>query len=144
MSKRKAQYTTFEGHKLTPKEARFIDEYIATGNARQSVLNAGYETKAPGQYANTMLHKVYIWNEIQHRLEEGKQNSIADMNEIMQYYTDVMRGEVKDQFGLEAPLGERTKAASELARRYDAFTKNNEKLNGDKPGFTITIDWERD
>lgn len=28
-----------------------------------------------------------------------------------------MRGEVKDQFGLEAPLAERTKAAVELAKR---------------------------
>ena len=28
-----------------------------------------------------------------------------------------MRGEVKDQFGLDAPLAERTKAAVELAKR---------------------------
>ena len=144
MAKHKAQYTTFEGHKLTPKEAKFIDEYIATGNARQSVINAGYESKTPSQYANKLLKNDYIWNEVEHRLDESKSQSIADMNEIMQYYTDVMRGEIKDQFGLEAPLGERTKAASELARRHEAFTKNNEKVSGDNPEIVIKLDWNRD
>lgn len=144
MAKYKAQYTTFEGHKLTPKEAKFIDEYIATGNARQSCINAGYESKAPGAYAHELLKKQYIWNEIQHRLEQSKQDSIADMNEIMQYYSDVMRGKITDQFGLEAPLSERTKAASELAKRHEAYTKNNGKLSGDSPEITIKLDWDRD
>ena len=35
----------------------------------------------------------------------------------MEYLTKVMRGELKDQFGLEASLSERTKAAQELAKR---------------------------
>ena len=42
---------------------------------------------------------------------------IASAAEVMQYFTAVMRGEVKDQFGLDAPLAERTKAAVELAKR---------------------------
>ena len=37
----------------------------------------------------------------------------------MEYLTSVMRGEKKDQFDLDASLSERTKAASELARRLD-------------------------
>jgi hypothetical protein len=43
----------------------------------------------------------------------------------MQYFTSVMRGEVKDQFGLDASLSERTRAAIELARRkVDMAGKN--------------------
>ena len=34
---------TASGVRLTVKEAKFIDEYIQTGNLRQSVLNAGYQ-----------------------------------------------------------------------------------------------------
>lgn len=143
MSKR-AQYTTFEGHKLTQLEARFIDEYIASGNARQSVINAGYKTKTPSQYANMLLHLDYIWKEIEHRMDERKSSAIADMNEIMEYYSDVMRGKITDQFGLEAPLSERTKAASELARRHEAFEKLGSRDKSASPEVVIKLDWNRD
>ena len=111
------RYKTHEGHKLTIKEAKFIDIYVETGNQRQSILDAGYKTKAPGQYANELLRKPYIKNEIDYRLQKLEDEKIASAEEILKYFTGVMRGEIKDQFGLDAPLGERTKAAQELAKR---------------------------
>lgn len=110
-------FSTHDGHTLTPNEAKFINEYIKTGNGKQSVLNAGYKSKAPSRYANELLNKPYINNEIKYRLEQAKTDAIADANEVMEYLTKVMRGELKDQFGLEASLSERTKAAQELAKR---------------------------
>lgn len=110
-------FSTYDGHTLTPAEATFINEYIKTGNGKQSVLNAGYKSKAPSRYANELLNKPYINNEIRYRLEQAKTDAIADANEVMEYLTKVMRGELKDQFGLEASLSERTKAAQELAKR---------------------------
>ena len=94
------QFSTFKGHVLTPKEAKFIDEFIKTGNGGQSVLEAGYVTTAPRQYAQRLLNKEYIIEEINHRLEQAKDESIADATEIMRYFTDVMRGNITDQFGL--------------------------------------------
>lgn len=110
-------FSTYEGYTLTPKEAKFINEYIKTGNGAESVRNAGYKQKAPSRYANELLNKPYINHEIIHRLQEAKTQAIADASEVMAYLTSVMRGEVKDQFGLDAPLSERTKAAQELAKR---------------------------
>lgn len=110
-------FSTHDGHALTPKEATFINEYVKTGNGKQSVINAGYEFKVPSRYANELLNKPYINNEIRYRLEQAKTDAIADANEVMEYLTKVMRGELKDQFGLEASLSERTKAAQELAKR---------------------------
>ena len=135
----KVSYTTFNGHKLTLKEAQFIDEYLATGNARQSVLKAGYSTKAPGQYATLLLNRIYIAEEIDHRLKELEASSIADATEILQYFTKVMRGQEKDQFGLEASLGERTKAAQELAKRKIDIPN---RLAGESEAtVTIKLDW---
>lgn len=42
----------------------------------------------------------------------------------MEYLTAVMRGEKKDQFDLDPSLSERTRAASELAKRLDVRAKN--------------------
>lgn len=110
-------FSTHDGHALTPREAKFINEYLVSGNGAESVRKAGYKQKAPSRYAVELLRKPYINAEVTYRLEQAKTVAIADATEVMQYLTSVMRGEIKDQFGLEAPLAERTKAAQELAKR---------------------------
>lgn len=135
------KFSTHTGHPLTPNEARFIDRYIETSNGMQSVIDAGYNSKAPHVYANTLLNKDYIAEEIRYRMQQAATESVASAEEIMQYFTDVMRGKIKDQFGLEASLGERTKAAQELAKRQIDIPN---KLSGnDQPELKITLNWER-
>lgn len=140
--KERQQFTTHTGHKLTPKEAKFIDEYIKTGNGLKSVVEAGYTSKNPRGYAQTLLTKEYVAEEINYRLEQAKNESIADATEIMQYFTDVMRGKITDQFGLEAPLSERTKAAQELAKRQIDIP--NRLKGNEEPTLTIKLDWGQD
>lgn len=135
---------TNTGHKLTINENKFIDEYIKTGNARQSYITAyAKDPENPPSGANVMcnrlLHKVYIANEIEFRANQLHDSSIADAKEIMQYFTDVMRGNVKDQFGLDAPLGERTKAAQELAKRQIDIA--NKAAANEQPEVKIVLDW---
>lgn len=139
-SKSNIKYFTADGHPLTPLEAKFIDLYIETGNQRQSVIDAGYQTNSPGQYAQSILKKDYIANEIANRLKKLEDEKIASAEEILKYFTSVMRGEVTDQFGLEAPLSERTKAAQELAKRkIDVVNKVNGK---EVAQVQITLNWE--
>lgn len=137
--KKSQQYFTHDGHVLTPLEAKFIDIYVETGNQRQAVIEAGYKTKAPGQYAQTLLSKVYIQSEIDFRFQKIQDASIASAIEIRQYLTGVMRGDIKDQFGLETPISERTKAAQELAKLQTLDVKTNSK--GGNNEVKITLDW---
>lgn len=133
--------TTHDGHPLTPKESKFIDEYVKTGNASQSVKEAGYKTKALRQYGTTLLSKDYVRSEIDYRLAQHKAESIAEADEIFQYFTSVMRGEIKDQFGLEASLGERTKAAQELAKRKIDIPARVASGANQTAEVRITLDW---
>jgi len=138
-AKSNSKYFTNDGHPLTPLEAKFIDIYIEEGNQQQAVIKAGYKTNTPRQYAQTILKKDYIGNEIAYRLKKLEEKSIATAEEILQYFTKVMRGEVEDQFGLEAPLSERTKAAQELAKRKIDMVN---KVNGKETAtVTIQLDW---
>lgn len=137
----KVNPVTHAGHRLTPKEAKFIDEYVKTGNGQQSVIEAGYTTKAPRQYAQTLMSKSYVAEEIEWRLEQHKAESIAEADEIFQYFTSVMRGEIKDQFGLEASLGERTKAAQELAKRKIDIPARVANGANQTAEVRITLDW---
>ena len=72
-------------------------------------------------------------------MAEQAKKTIADSNEVMEYFTSVMRGEVKDQFGLDAPLTERTNAAKELAKRTVDVEQRKQGLADNK--IEVKIDW---
>lgn len=134
MSRNKMLLATnsINGEKLTPKEVAFIDAYIKTKNGTLAVKQAGYVRKNEGQYwslASDLLRQERIRGEIQHRMKEIHDATIADSTEILQFYTSVMRGEVLDQFGIEASLDTRIKAANELARQQIEIPMKLEQKN---------------
>lgn len=136
------QFSTHSGHALTPLEAKFIDEYMLSGNIRQSVINAGYKSKTPDQYGQKLLNKDYITEEINFRLQSHKNDKIASRDELLEYLTSVMRGEINDQFGLEASLSERTKACQELCKRV--IDVEDKVAGKEPPKLVITVDWGED
>lgn len=109
---------------LNKRQIDFVQEYMKTNNVRQSAIKAGYSPKTASVQGSRLLTNVkvsaYI-NAINERLESDK---IADIQEVMEYLTSVMRGEKKDQFDLDPSLSERTKAAGELAKRLDVRARN--------------------
>lgn len=144
MSRKKEIYTA-SGHPLSAKEDKFIDKYLELGNGRRAVVEAGYTSKTPEAYSNVLLRKDYIHEEIVQRRNEIHSRNLATAQEVMDYFTKVMRGEVKDQFGLEAPLSERTKAAQELAKRtIDIDNRMAGKKDMSTPEIAIRLDWTRD
>ena len=85
------------------------------------------------------MGKEYISGEIAYRLKQLEEESIANAVEILQYFTSVMRGETKDQFGLEVPISERTRAAQELAKRKIDIPN---RINGkEQSQVVISLDW---
>lgn len=109
---------------LNQKQIRFVQEYMKTNNITQSAIKAGYSAKTATVQGSRLLTLVKIkdyMNAINERLESEK---IADIQEVMEYLTSVMRGEVKDQFDMEVSVQDRTRAAGELAKRLDVKAKN--------------------
>lgn len=112
---------------LTPKQKAFADYYIECGNAAEAYRKAGYKNyKSAAVEASKTLKNPKISQYIEERQKQIEDRRIASAAEIMQYLTSVMRGEVKDQFGLDAPLAERTKAAVELAKRKVDVAQNTD------------------
>lgn len=106
--------------KLTLKQKKFCEEYIKSGNATEAARNAGYRAKSARAIGAENLTKPAIADYIRQRLNELDAKMVADANEILKFYTSVMRGEVKDQFGLESSLSDRLKAADSLSKRLAA------------------------
>lgn len=106
--------------KLTPKQKRFCEEYLKSGNATDAAKKAGYKEKAAHSVGAENLRKPAIATYIKRRMGEQEAALVADANEVLQFYSAVMRGEVKDQFGIDASLSDRLKAADSLAKRLAA------------------------
>ena len=111
---------------LNKKQMDFVLEYLKTNNITKSAIKAGYSKKtasAQGCYLLKLPKVVEYIEAVNERLESSK---IADIQEVMEYLTSVMRGEEKDQFDLEPSLADRTKAATELCRRLDVRNANKQ------------------
>lgn len=127
--------TTHNGQRLSPKEDRFITLYIKYADSAQAAKEAGYSIRegvknkdaAYVKKGYEMLSKDYIKDEIAARMEEYRDAQIADTKEVLMYLTRVMRGEEKDQFGLDVSISDRTSAAKELNRRIQEIESNTER-----------------
>lgn len=117
--------------KLKPKELIFAEEWLKTTNATQSAIKAGYSERTAYSAGNRLLKKVDVKQYIDERLAEMQENSIADTNEVMQFLSSTMRGDIPDQFGLDPALNDRLKAAELLGKRYKLFTDKQEISGAD-------------
>lgn len=113
-----------EYEKLTEMQKRFIDFYIETANATKACEMAGYKGKNLNRLGSQNLSKLDKFIKV--KLEEKENKRIASQDEVLEYLTKVMRGEEKDQFGLDASLQDRTKCAELLGKRYGTFVEKKE------------------
>lgn len=82
--------------KLTIKQKKFADEYIKTGNATQSAINAGYSKKYANTNASKLLQNTTIKAYIDERMKELDEEAIADQKEILKGLTRQARREEKE------------------------------------------------
>lgn len=150
-------------NKITKKQSKFIDIYMDTANLTQAYKEAGFDCTIPdniltiqnekkrkaeidkymGMKAKNIQCLPKIQRELSKRLEIRRLEGSARAGEVMFYLSEVMRGHIKDQFGLDAPLSERTRAAVELAKRtIDLQNKLEGKEN--TPNIQISVNWQRD
>ncbi|MCT3059050.1 terminase small subunit [Leuconostoc citreum] len=121
--------------KLTPKQKKFADEYIKTGNATQSAIEAGYSKKTAQVIGAENLSKPMVKSYIEERMAEIASNRVMSYTEAVELLTSIARGEEKETVVVatpvsvekvekEADLKTRISALKEILKRYP----NNDKL----------------
>ena len=136
--------------KLNERQKRFIEEYIQTANATQSAIKAGYSVKTAPESAAQLLNNIKIKAAIDSRLKELESERIATTQEIQEYLTAVMRGELDEEVVVNIGIGkgytradkikaqvgakDRTKAAELLGKVRGMFVNKSEvELSGNLP-----------
>ncbi|WP_316123495.1 terminase small subunit [Anaerococcus vaginalis] len=81
---------------MTIKQKKFADEYIKTGNATQSAINAGYSKKTARVTGAENLTKPNIKAYVDERMKKLEEEAIADQKEILKGLTRQARREEKE------------------------------------------------
>lgn len=102
---------------LSPKQKAFAESYVKCRNGAEAARQAGYKANSAKEIGAENLTKPHILAYIKELSEPAENKRIADAEEIMGFFTSVMRGEIKDPMGLDPALEQRIKAAVELAKR---------------------------
>lgn len=126
---------------LNIKQKAFADEYIICGNAYKSAITVGYSNNYAKGNVNKLLENVSVKAYMAARMEEIKSEKVANQQEVLEYLTAVMRGEIQDEvllvvgdeMGTEVERHEkrsdtvaRTKAAELLGKRYAMWTERQQ------------------
>lgn len=88
------------GLALTMKQEKFCIEYAKSGNARQAYKTAGYSCKsdeATDAAASRLLSQVKVKERLAELAEEIKSASIADITEMQQTLTKIIRQQLEEE-----------------------------------------------
>lgn len=123
---------------MTEKQKLFADEYLKDLNQRRAYKAVYKNVKNDGVAdvcACKLMKKKEIRDYIDKRLEEIHDENTADIKEVMEYLTSVMRGDSSSSVialvgeGVQGIVNkppdekERLKAAELLGKRYGMFTE---------------------
>ena len=89
--------------KLNARQKSFCEFYVASGNATESAINAGYKEKYAGVNADKLLKNTNIQKYIEELQEKAKGNRIMTAIERREFLTSMIKdGAVKDTDRLKA------------------------------------------
>lgn len=137
---------------MTEKQRLFADEYLKDLNgtrAYKTIYTTIKNDNVAAVRANILLKQKDISDYISKRLEEIHNENTADIQEVMEYLTSVLRGESASAVLMMSGNGmqkvtekppdekERLKAAELLGKRFGMF-KNNVDVTSN--GKTVIVD----
>ena len=141
--KRKAEAAKLAGYKTPSVDANRLLK-LAKVNERISELTAKIREEATKKAKEEAKNGTYVANgqEIDYMpgilIEEYRvEKAIADKAEIMRFKTALMRGEIKDQFGLDLTARDRSTAANDLWKMLDIEDDAKKKDVGQGLGVLV-------
>lgn len=135
--------------KLTPKQQKFADYYVESGNATEAAIKAGYSKRTAKEIGAQNLTKLHVSEYIEARMKELQSERIADATEVLETLTAVLRGQKKGVAlvgigkgaqsveEVEPTVAEKIRAAELLGKRYKLFT---DKVETDGTTRVVIVD----
>ena len=114
---------------LNTQQRQFVEELVSSGNQTEAYLKVYPSCKnnsAARSSASKLLTNPNIIAYRDQLLANRANEKIAKAEEVLEMLTAGMRGELKEQFGLDMEVGDRIKCAELLGKRYGLFRERLE------------------
>ena len=141
--------------KLNARQKAFCEYYVASGNATEAAIKAGYSKRTAKSIGQRLLTFVDIKKYIDELMQKLESERIASAEEVLQNLTAMMRGEIQEEVVVVEGEGdgfssariikkqvsakERIKAAELLGKRHALFTDKT-KIEGTLPVMIVGED----
>lgn len=135
--------------KLTQKQKRFVQQYLICLNAAEAAKKAGYSEKVSAVIGYENLKKPKIQQAIEETLSNVSSDNVASIQEILEFLTAGLRGELTESVPILTGRGEqqiiqkqigakeRVRCAELMGKRYGLF-KESVSVNG--TGTVVIVD----
>lgn len=89
---------------LTPKQERFVAEYLIDLNATQAAIRAGYSDKTAGDQAAQLLGKTHIKSAIENAKQQRERATQIDANWVLKRLADEATADVADLYNEDGSI----------------------------------------
>lgn len=120
---------------FTPRQTRFIEEYLVDGNATQAAIRAGYSRRSAAAQGHENLRKPEVWAEI-----ERRRTALAARTEITAEWVLQRLAIEATREGEGASHGSRVTALTTLARTLGMFREKAEPEGGKSDRLELLLD----
>lgn len=138
--------------KLNARQKAFCEYYVASGNATEAAIKAGYSKSYARDRIHMLMKSIGISRYIQELMQKAQSERIASAEEVLQNLTAMMRGEIQEEVIVVEGEGDgfssarimkkqvsakdRIKAAELLGKRHALFTDKS-KIEGTLPVMIV-------
>jgi len=107
--------STSKKNKLTPKQARFVEEYLIDLNAKQAAIRAGYSSKRAQEIGYQLLQKTTVQEAIRVRRDELSKKTEVTQERIVLEMSRLAFMDIRNLFnadGSPVPIKQLSDAAA--------------------------------
>lgn len=82
--------------KLTPKQQRFVDEYLIDLNATQAAIRAGYSARTAAWIGTQLLTKTHIADKVNERITRRSQRTEITQDMVLERWWELANADAND------------------------------------------------
>ncbi len=125
--------------RLTPKQERFVDEYLIDLNATQAAIRAGYSKNRASELGYQLLQKTTVQSAVQKAQKDRSERTEITQDYVIKKLKAIADQEASDGTDSELKYSSQLKALELLGKHLGMFT-DRMKVEGNIPVVIVGDD----